>query len=578
VPTKPLAYLSYAYPDNQDGFVLQLQARLTQELQVQTGEPARVTCDFDRMRPSSGWSKQAQEYVQQATFLIAIVSPSYFKSNTCRKEFEAFLEKEQRTGRPLMFPLYYVEAREFENAEAVISDTWVDTLRRRRKVDIRQFRFDLKAVAVQRNIASLAEAIRDALAKHPQEESSDHINVSPSVSTPVQPVYIESICLESFRCFKHLELRFDHQSRLEGKWTCIAGINGAGKSSILQALGVALLGNPAAVELGGERLNRMRRRVDLMNRERAEVQIVVRLPERKVLQLEIDDNRVVSDGRNPSAEWQVLRSCVIVGYGATRNLSSRIDDRNEGVSPDVRRLITLFDPLSQLASAEVLLTQKDSDGPLIPLFQSLVGAVLGSELKIERSIDGFLFILANDDFVGAIDLPDGFRAAAAWMMDLCAVWCEKAPELAAGGNPANIQAIVLIDEIDLHLHPSLQRELVPRLRKALPKVQWIVTTHSPLVLSNFDSAEIIALDRSEPSGVRFLDRQIMGFSANDIYEWLMGTPATGVAMEETMRAAGEDPTKQRVAAELLQASPFANDETAKLSVEQMLARLEQLEK
>jgi hypothetical protein len=57
--------------------------------------------------------------------------------------------------------------------------------------------------------------------------------------------------------------------------------------------------------------------------------------------------------------------------------------------------------------------------------------------------------------------------------------------------------------------------------KTLPRVQWVVSTHSPLILSCFDSAEIVALDRSEPGGIRFLDRQILGFSTDEIYQLLL---------------------------------------------------------
>jgi hypothetical protein len=417
--------------------------------------------------------------------------------------------------------------------------------------------------------------------------AADEIKTVSSFPLPVEkpveplrePLYIESFRLKGFRCFEELELRFDHESRLEGRWTCIAGINGAGKSSILQALGLVLLGYPLAAELRGGALNRMRRLVN-GERQRAELRIDLGIGENsRPIQLPLDlDDFGAYPPASPPPGWDEIRRHVVAGYGATRNLAVQIDHSNEDFSPDVRRLITLFNPLSQLSGAEVLLTQKAEDGPLVPLLQSVLSQVFDADLRIDAGTGGIHFVVAERDHVEAIDLPDGFRAAAAWIADLCAIWCEKAPELAATGNPRDIQAVVLIDEIDLHLHPSLQRKLVPRLRKTFPKVQWIVTTHSPLVLSNFDSAEIIALDRTEPSGVRFLDRQIMGFSANDIYEWLMGTPATGMAMEETIRAAGADPTKQRVAAELLQASPFADDETAKLSVDQMLARLEHLER
>ncbi len=576
MPSEPFAYISYAAPDNKEGFVIRVQERIAHELQVQTGEQNLIAWDVVRMRPGNGWSREAQQYTQSARFLIPVISPTYFKNEICKRELEVFAEKETRAGVPLIFLIYYVEAAEME-AERGAKPAWADTLRGRETVDMRKFRFNLTSIALERNFASLVESMRRSVSKLQQDRPLSESN--PAAAKPHEPVYVSSIRLTNFRCFQQIELDFEHESELGGRWTCIAGINGAGKSSVLQALGIALLGYPAAVELGGGRLNRMRRRADLMNWHRAKIEISLRVPERLDLlrlYLEIDHNRIVSPETGAPADWERLRASTIVGYGATRNLSSRTDYPNEGLSPDARRLITLFDPLSQLANAEVL-AQKSVASMLVPLFTNLMEQVFVEELRFHFDIDGIMFILSERDFVGAIDLPDGFRATAAWIMDLCAVWCEKAPSLAASGNPAEIQAIVLLDEIDLHLHPTLQRELIPRLRKALPKVQWIVTTHSPLVLSNFDSSEIIALDRDEPSGVRFLDRQIMGFSANEIYEWLMGTPPNGAAIEEQLRTAGPDPEKQRHAAELLKTSPFVDDDSAKLSVEQMLTRLERLQ-
>jgi predicted ATP-binding protein involved in virulence len=165
------------------------------------------------------------------------------------------------------------------------------------------------------------------------------------------------------------------------------------------------------------------------------------------------------------------------------------------------------------------------------------------------------------------------------MADLCAIWCEKAPELAANGDPADIQAIVLLDEIDLHLHPSLQRELVPRLRKTFPKVQWIVTTHSPLVLANFDKNEIIALDRDVEGGVRELDRQILGFTSDEVYSWLMGTQPTGAALEEEIRQSdGGVGRSAEELASLMQESPGTNEAEAQKQVSEFKEILKSLKR
>ncbi len=383
-------------------------------------------------------------------------------------------------------------------------------------------------------------------------------------------LYVESLQLKDFRCFDQLELRFDRPSSLEGRWTCVAGINGAGKSSVLQALGLALLGNPLAIELGGELLSRMRRLTD--HRNRAEIKIVLSAPEggqRVPLNLEIDGNGIAASflWREGLPSWEGIRHLVVAGYGATRNLSARVDSSSENLSRDARRQITLFDPLRQLAGAEVLLAGRPISEPFLELFAKVLDQVFGADLQISTSAPGIRFTVAKRDVVEAVDLPDGFRSAAAWIADLCSSWCEKAPTLASVANPADIQAIVLIDEIDLHLHPSLQRALVPRLRKALPKVQWVVTTHSPLVLANFDAIEIIALDRECDGNIRELDRQILGFTSDQIYEWLMGTRPMGAELGEKLRKSDEGLGKdQEEVARLMRVSPDTNGVAARQQV------------
>ena len=393
------------------------------------------------------------------------------------------------------------------------------------------------------------------------------------------PIYVESVSLNGFRTFEQIAVQFRRESTLAGEWTCIAGINGAGKSSLLQALALALLGDPWITELGGERLNRMRRFVG-GERRAAAISCTLTLAEtsrRVTVKIDIDTDGAVRAYCDPDDFWQQLRaSRVVVAYGASRNLSSRPESGSENLSADVRRVLTLFDPLTQLASAEVLLRETASNESVLPLFRNLIEQVFGGELTVDTDGPGLRFRVTGVDDVEAMDLPDGFRASAAWMADLCAAWAAKAPELAKSGNPADIQAIVLIDEIDLHLHPALQRSLVPKLRAALPYVQWIVSTHSPLVLGSFDSKEIIVLDRAQPGNVRELDRQILGFSADQIYAWLMGTEPNGAAIEEILeKEDAENPSSDTVA-ELLTVSPTLSEAEAKAKIRDMKDAIKRL--
>lgn len=334
-----------------------------------------------------------------------------------------------------------------------------------------------------------------------------------------------------------------------------------------------MLGNPLAVELGGERLNRLRR-----NSKRAVIDVKLKAAESSELlrlKLEIDEGRIVASGDPPFApimaapSWDRIRQLVTAGYGASRNLSTRVESSSEHLSPDVRRQITLFDPLSQLAEAGVLLERQSPNWTCLYLFQNVIRQIFDTELEVALGSPpaGIRFTVSGRDDVEAIDLPDGFRSAAAWIADLCSIWCEKAPDQAASANPSDICGIVLIDEIDLHLHPSLQRALIPRLRKTFPKVQWIVTTHSPLVLANFDVNEIIALDRDCEGKIRELDRQILNFTTDQIYEWLMGTRPMGAAIEDEIRKSDEGSGKNSEdMARMMRVSPETDEKAASQQV------------
>jgi predicted ATPase len=358
---------------------------------------------------------------------------------------------------------------------------------------------------------------------------------------------VEKIEIQNFKNIGRLTLDLTAESSLEGDWTCIAGINGAGKSSILQALAMSLLGERLVTELGGERIRRFLRRSGTQ-RLSAEITVTVRDgPELKTLYLPLSEQGVDFAKLNAHPErsrmidvWDRLQKQVIVGYGASRNLSEYRDTRYASLSVPVQRQMTLFDSLTQIASVDVLLEGGPSSEPVLKTLKRLLKAVLVEELAPGHNADRIVFSQCGTE-VDAIDLPDGFRSTVAWLADLCAAWHRTAPpEETAMSDPARITGIALVDEIDLHLHATLQRALVPRLRAALPNVQFIVTTHSPLVLSSFDRAEIVVLDRDEETGIRELDRQIFAFSTDQVYELLMGTPPQSTVIEEKLEK-GDDP-------------------------------------
>ncbi len=90
--------------------------------------------------------------------------------------------------------------------------------------------------------------------------------------------------------------------------------------------------------------------------------------------------------------------------------------------------------------------------------------------------------------------------------------------------PLHARAIVLIDEIELHLHPRWQRAIIPWLLKTFPNCQFVISTHSPQVLSEVEARHIRILDDS-PKGTRIkTTRSTFGRDSNHLLVSLFGVP------------------------------------------------------
>ena len=82
---------------------------------------------------------------------------------------------------------------------------------------------------------------------------------------------------------------------------------------------------------------------------------------------------------------------------------------------------------------------------------------------------------------GLKELGDGYRSVITWVLDLISWWFLTI-EASDAGNVEKMQGIVFIDEIEQHLHPRWQRSILCWLKECFPHIQFIATTHSPLVI------------------------------------------------------------------------------------------------
>lgn len=125
-----------------------------------------------------------------------------------------------------------------------------------------------------------------------------------------------------------------------------------------------------------------------------------------------------------------------------------------------------------------------------------------SNLKLQRApLD--LTVDKDNVSLSVLQLSQGEKSILALIADIARRLALLNPNSV---NPLDGTGIVLIDEIDLHLHPSWQQNIIPRLEKTFKNIQFIVTTHSPQVCHTIDSQNIWLLKNGQkfkaPKGVR----------------------------------------------------------------------------
>jgi hypothetical protein len=190
---------------------------------------------------------------------------------------------------------------------------------------------------------------------------------------------------------------------------------------------------------------------------------------------------------------------IIVGYGTNRKSSNKLN-----FTPKNNFTNNLYDNNSELINAEEWLIQTDyaSEKNIAKATERLenIKKVL---IDILPDVKDFFFA-TNENFEPQIevqtdygwikinDLGYGYQSLLAWVIDLAKKMFDRYPN---SENPLHEPAIVLVDEIDLHLHPEWQRKIISYLSANFPNTQFIVTSHSPLVVQSADEVNVVLLKK-----------------------------------------------------------------------------------
>lgn len=388
-------------------------------------------------------------------------------------------------------------------------------------------------------------------------------------------MYLKKLRLQNIKCFEDVTLEFPHRDGDYSGWNVILGTNGRGKTTLLRAAAVGTL-NPwlgyVGLEQAGGQLRRdenggpCRVSVDIHvdAREAAAAKVERRELSRSLRFANPDGAEVSTTSTWGNDDSAVLHALMVYGYGPFRRLDSTTALPTTFQFPQpLSRFTTLFtgefglpdavDALTQwyVASVDPAHSIHRTAAALLQSLIAVVDALLPPPIRIAGvTSEGVRFSSASRSYLKPQDLSDGYRAFLAVVLDLLRHFAihlgsklATAIKQTQDGVVVDVPALVLIDEADAHLHPSWQRELGERLRRVFPKIQFIVTTHSPFIAQEASDNGLFVLTEQRDGTVRVEKpvRSVRGWTADQILTSpLFGLESTRAPeADEIIRAAAD---------------------------------------
>lgn len=354
------------------------------------------------------------------------------------------------------------------------------------------------------------------------------------------PAYFLSLTVENVRCFAESQfLCLTDSDGGPARWTVLLGDNGVGKTTLLECLSLLQpvqpdgegASNQVAVRMmdtsfGALTWQRYVRRAarelaqqrsplsttPLWAKVAAQVRYGPVLSERRGghvsddLCSSADPASTGVSARAGAVDYGMLGGVVCYGYGANRNTGGRSLSNGEACD----RCASLFNERVALVDPEGWLLQADyaamkASGTQRTQIADRLEQIRDVLLRLLPDVEAITFSTPPAQMrsprvqfrthYGSVTIEElslGYRAMIAWMVDLASRLFERYPD---SPNPLAEPAIVLVDEIDLHMHPKWQRDIMQYLTERFPNTQFIVTAHSPLLVQAAQDANIAVLRR-----------------------------------------------------------------------------------
>jgi predicted ATP-binding protein involved in virulence len=349
-------------------------------------------------------------------------------------------------------------------------------------------------------------------------------------------MYLREVHIKNIRSLK--EIQWEVPASKAAGWHVIIGDNGSGKSSFLRSIALAMIGPRDAkslrlswedwlrkdqadgsIELGidwDEQIDRFTDKGATPKTPPLRLEVAFTRVKGSLNPVELSDSKISTQARRHV--WGNAKGWFCAGYGPFRRLTGG-DPEYARISlklPKLARYLSIFDERFALTDClewlqnlkfQQLEAERNSNGE--PLGRELLPAIFQfinqpdflphqAQLK-EITSTSVLFVDGNQMEIRIEDLSDGYCSILSMTFELIR-------QLVAAYGPGGVfdpadptrvvcRGVVLIDEVDVHLHPTWQRCVGLWLRKHFPNIQFIVSTHSPLICQAADVGTVFLLPR-----------------------------------------------------------------------------------
>ncbi len=317
-------------------------------------------------------------------------------------------------------------------------------------------------------------------------------------ATNEAPLLLRELSVTNWRCLANATVSF-MSPKGPRQHSVIVGKNGSGKTSLLRALAIGLCQQKEASALMGELAGdsvRRNKRGNYANHAEIFLRLVDPADEKVEYwtRTRIDRDASGQETLTKTVEPKTFpwRRVFAGGYGVNRG--ARHHEARSGYSRS-SALKSLFSDDTSLLDPEATLRAiklADHERPTAGLLAATKGHLRTLlQLNPNHDIDVSAEAVLVHGPWGTMPfhaLGDGYRGTAAWVLDLLGM------ALSNGKleDAMKVRGVVLIDEIDEHLHPSWQRHLLRLLRNRFSELQIVGTTHSPMTIVDCDKSDLIA--------------------------------------------------------------------------------------